>query len=316
MSADARGRISVRSVWRVLAGVALAGALVLVVLAYTLWRSGRVPGVRTLPASPGAIAVFEGSFPAGGAQRLVSPRGIAVTGERVYVVEPDAARVSVFALDGRLLARLPVEATGAVYPVGIAADADRLYIVDAAGGRLLAMPARGGAAQPVDAGLRGPTAVAFVGGELVVGDAERGLVRIEPRRGRVAPVAPEARFFFGGIAVMRDGVLVVSDATGSRLWRAEMRTGALTAFGDRVNLPRGVAVDGAGRVWVADVFGGTVVVFDASGERLGELAGEAIAGPDAPRLIAPEGLAFAPAAGRIYVTDARQGLVYAFGVRR
>lgn len=303
-------------VWRVLAVTAAAGVLIIAALAWT-WKTGRVSGVDETvdPSSTGAVAAYAGMVPSGGAEALDTPRSVSSDGSRVFVTEPDAGRISVFSTAGRFVRRLSLSSAGGAYPVDAAAVGDTLYVVDARGKRLLSVPVRGGSARDLRLELLQPTAVAAVRSTLYIADAGSGLWAMDTRTKKLRRIADAEAMggFAGGIAADGDRLLV-TDSSGSRVLAVDVRSGNVRAFGERINLPRGVAVDATGRIWVADVFGGTVNVLDESGALLGSLEEDKIGGPRPPQIQAPQGLAFTPDDGRLWVVDSNAGRVLTYAV--
>lgn len=74
------------------------------------------------------------------------------------------------------------------------------------------------------------------------------------------------------------------------------------AFGHRLHFPAGLALDDAGRVWVADTFGGTVHRYAGSGRLLNQLGDGVL---DEPRDVATSD-------DRVYVADSGRGSVEIF----
>ncbi len=306
--------VRVRAVWRAIGLVAVAGIGTILVLTH-LWRTGRLPSVRDVTPSPGAIVAYAGVLPGGGSEPLVSPRSVSADGSSLLVTEPDANRVRIFGLDGRLLRAFTVETSGTVYPIDAVAVGEAVYVVDAAGRRVLAMDRAGKGVRRVAETLEQPSALAWADEALLIADATTGLWRLDDVTGAVTSIAgPEAtRGFTGGIVSYGDRILL-TDTGGSRVLDVSLAKGDLTAFGERVSLPRGIAVDDERRVWVADVLGGTVKVFDASGVAIGGIEEEPVAGAGRVDIGSPQGVAFATTVGRLYVVDAAAGRVVAFSV--
>lgn len=310
------GGVRARTVWYALGALAVAGVLVLGVLAF-LWRTGRLSGVDRISFQNTQLAAYAGSFPTGGRWQLEAPRSVSVSDARVYVTEPDAGRISVFGVDGRFVRSIDLQGQGSIYAVDAVAIGETLYIADTAGPRLLAMPVSGGPMREVAARIEQPTALAVQDGQLLVADAATGIWRLDPETLAVEQVADTraTRGFAGGIAV-GNGRIYVSDAGGSRVLEVLLPGGDVSAFGGRVDLPRGVARDGAGRIWVADVFAGTVRVFDEQGEVLGDLEDGVAAGSNPTRIDSPQGLACAAAEDRLFVVDSAAGRVLIFELQK
>lgn len=308
--------VSARWAWALIGLVAVAGAVFLAALFMGLGARAPLPEVSP-PVSAGRIAALVGAFPAEEAT-LSSPRSVTVVDDRVYVTEPDASRIAVFGLDGRAVRTLELSARGTVYPVDCARVGDSLFVVDAAGERVLAVPERGGETRRIAEELKQPTAVLADGGDVLIADAGTGLWRFDPAS-RTLSQEWDSRgvtLFVSDMVSTPDGTLLLTDAAGARVLTVTDSKTPAKVFGARVSLPRGVAVDASGRVWVADVFGGTVFAFDSGGGPLGDLEAEAVAGPEKAGLSAPQGVAFSADGGRLFVADSVAGKVFVWALSR
>jgi sugar lactone lactonase YvrE len=122
---------------------------------------------------------------------------------------------------------------------------------------------------------------------------------------------------------IRGEALWVADSNTSRVVRLDRRSGRVVAVSDAgFTLPRGLAVDAEGRVWVADVFGRSVSLLDADGHLLGRFGGQDVngsgalaSGPELPQPGVPEGLVLLAQRERLYVTDSSSGLVRVYSIR-
>jgi sugar lactone lactonase YvrE len=130
-------------------------------------------------------------------------------------------------------------------------------------------------APPTTAGGGGwqPTDVAVSRTAVVVSDAT-GVERFRPDGrwlGRIETTVPAGLDHPNGIAIARDGTLLVSDTnhgrivsltpTGGVVWVTE----SPTAVGSRLGLPRGIAAATDGGAWVADAFGFDIARISAQG---------------------------------------------------
>lgn len=305
--------VRTRTVWRLLAAIAIVGIAVLVVLGW-LWRDGRLIGVTGRPPQKGALARYIGLLPTGDRARLIAPRGLSFSNGRLYVAEPDASRVTVFSQSGRLVRRVTIEATGTCYPVDVAAVNDSIFVVDTSARRVLEVPAGESKGRPVAGSLSRPTAVTSLDGKLLIADASKGFWLFDPSSDTLEPAGIEVRKpgFLGGIAVT-DSAFYFSQTTASRVIMAPRTGVGPSVVGDRVNLPRGLAVDAAGRIWVADVLGGQVMVFGSDESLIGNLENEPVTEGAPAAITTPEGVALSDDGSRLYVSESRSGrvLVYA-----
>lgn len=311
-----RRGVRTTTVWYAFGTIVLLGVVTLAALTW-MWRTGRLSGIRDVTEfGEGQIAALAGSLPSGGARPLVAPRSVSSNGDLVFVTEPDAHRVSVFTVDGRFVRR--IDAGGGAYPVDAVALGETLYVVDAARGRVLAVPVEGGgASRRVASRLKRPTAIAADRGALLIADADSGIWRMSSEKAEPVRMAgPSSTRGFTGGMVLDDDRLLVTDMGGSRVLDVAVGGGDIQAFGERVNLPRGIAVDESERVWVADVFGGAVQVFDASGTRLGDLEDGRTGGGDRAGTESPQGLAYDGSTNRMFVVDAARGRVLVYSVAR
>jgi sugar lactone lactonase YvrE len=176
-----------------------------------------------------------------GADRLRRPSGVALSGGRVYVVDPPRHAVDVFALDGRHLGdfggRGDASGAGLNFPTGIAAAQDgSLLVVDALNFRVSRYSPEGehlgSVGEPGDGGgaFGRPKAVAVdAAGRLYVSDAQHDVV-------------------------------VILSAQGA----FQLAVGGSGAGPGDLTLPAGVAVSGA-TLYVADSYNRRVGVYALGG---------------------------------------------------
>ena len=195
-------------------------------------------------ADAGAHAIVEvaadGRCRALGEEQLVRPTGIALSGDRVYVVDPPSHRVVVFSMAGEVLARIGErgEAAGQLnYPTAVSIAPDgSLLVVDALNFRVVRFSADG----------------AWLGAFGVPGDAEGAFTR--PKC-----VTADAGGRIYVTDAQRDVVLVfLGDGT------FEYAIGAPGGEPGRFTAPAGVAVTGD-RLHVADSYNRRVQVFEILG---------------------------------------------------
>ena len=212
-------------------------------------------------------------------QRLVTPTDVAVAGQDVlFVIDKDAAVVHRFDLAARkheligagqleMPAALCWEATG------------RLFIADAAAGAIWCWtPAQGLRRFDQDAPQR-PAGLVFVPEvqRLYVSDLNDAAILVYDAGGkRVDTFAPKKARLGSPmhLAYHPDVGLLVSDALGGRVTRMDLDgkyLGQIGSPGDapgNLALPKGVAVDSEGHVYVVDARFESVQVFSADGKIL------------------------------------------------
>lgn len=236
---------------------------------------------------------------------------------------------------------------GLAFPAHAVADSDgRIYLADAAshtvrvvepngiirrfaGNGVPAFAGDGGAAE--NASLDRPVAIAPDGrGAVYIADFGSGRIR-RVRGGLISTIATVQGPV--GLAVDRDGNLILSENANARIFRLNLSSGVSTLlagggvlsgrFADgqparnaRLNSPAAVAVDAANRVWFTDAGDNLVRVIQADGT-LQTIAGRGTRGFSGDGGIATEasfrepwGIAVAPD-GTVYVADSVNGRIRA-----
>jgi sugar lactone lactonase YvrE len=252
------------------------------------------------------------------AERLRSPRGVAVAGQTVYVAESGAGRV--WALNMAQGEPAPLDAGPAAWvePSDLAATPEGgLAVIDAGAARLAIYDAAGSfvqtvAADPVlldrargvgvdaqgnvwIANTPGLRVVAVDAAGQVVGEAVRPTA---PGAGEMQPV---------DVAVAADGSVWVTDAGSNRLYHLSAESVILSSRDLPVaNSLDGshVALDGRGDVYVTEPESGHVIRLNGQGEPVAVYATRSAATPDAK----PVGIAVDDQ-GRIWVADVQGGRV-------
>lgn len=263
------------------------------------------------------------------------PAGVAVAADgSLAVVEADGQRVVVRPGDG--------SATWAYGQPGVAGasenqlsdptdilrlDDGRWVVADSGNGRLVVLEGSGKRAATWGAGtLQRPTGLALLsGGRLAVADRVAGRVFIVD--GTTGAIASPLSDVSGQPIAFAEPADVAVDASGS--WyisdRAEHVVRVLDGQGrplrtlgepgvrggdfSHLDTPQGLALDGAGRMYVADGGNARVQVFAADGSYLTTVGG--IAGVGTGGLREPGGVALAPD-GRLYVADTYNHRVQVF----
>lgn len=211
--------------------------------------------------------------------RLVSPVGVAINGESVFV--SDAALKAVFQLnlDGSFERRLNVSAQR---PGGLASCAatGTLFLVDTAGHKFFSLP--GGDGPAMAFGERGAAMGMFNFPTHIVCDGSSGVWVSDTLGFRVQRFAEDgtptetigkkgnAAGDFSlpkGVAIDSDGHLYVVDAHFENVQVFQPDGKLLLAFGEegsgpgQFSIPGGIAIDRHDRIWVADAHNQRVQVF-------------------------------------------------------
>lgn len=295
---------------------------------------GELVGEASLGRAPsgGEVlrAVFEGPREP---VRFVSPTSVAAAGERVYVADPShpsGALVHVLDLDTRSYAQIR-EAGGAPLrmPIDVAVSDGLLAIADALRAAVFILDAQGRTLRTIGEGrFNRPGSLAWVRGELWVLDSGAHTVFVFDAAG-----AQRAQFggrgldvgkfnFPAGIAG-RGGpstttapsiCAAVADSMNFRVQLLGPDGGAVNGFGRKGDaagdfaLPRDVAFDSDGHVYVLDNQFENIQVFDAAGQLLLAFGGE---GAAAGQFNLPSGI-WIDRSDRIWVADTYNRRVQAF----
>jgi len=267
---------------------------------------GAFASARDLGARPGLWERIVGEEPA---ERLVAPTDVAVAGDNlVFVIDRDVPAVHRFDLAARehdILGAGRLEVPAALCWTG-----DRLLIADAGAGAILAWSGGAGMTRfDRDAPGR-PAGLAFVpeSGRLYVSDLAEGAILAYDAEGRRTGILDAGEVSLGApthLAYHPATGLVVSDALAGRLVRLDpdgRLLGTIGAPGDApgdLALPKGVAVDSQGNIYVVDARFENVQLFDADGHLLMAFGQE---GSGEGEFWLPAGLCIDPR-DRIWVAD-------------
>jgi hypothetical protein len=266
------------------AGNVLAGA--------NLTGIGVGPQIAFDPGAATAIApLVSGAVNASGLQQ---PYGVTVDGKgNVYIADGGHKRVvEMPAGNGAPIVIAPiVNGKGLSNPAGLAVDAaGDLFIADLAGDNVIEVPANGGAPVAIDpvvngTGLKYPCGMAFDGaGDLFIADVDNSRV-VEIPAGGGAAIAISPTVNVDGIqkglsypvALALDGAgdMYIADQFGDRVVKVPdvannpAGTGATAIVpsvnGETVYQPYGVAVDGAGDLFIADAGNSRIVEVPVTG---------------------------------------------------
>jgi DNA-binding beta-propeller fold protein YncE len=292
-------------------------------------------GTRRLLAAVAALA-FAASQPAPGAtplgacrNALSAPARIAAAPDgSLYVTEPDAGRVVVFDMFGRVTdVRSPV-----ARPLGIAIDGEgHIYLGDATRGSVGVYDAEWNPLYELGTGLgefQLPNHIAVDGwsesNTVYISDSRANFVGIycgAARTGRFgSPGTGDGQFDFpAGVCVSSAGEVYVADQNNDRVEVFDRAGAFLRSFrlktGGMATGPTGraqaLAIDAENRLYVSDTFQGIVKVFNATNgtflSRVGSF-GEAFG-----QLRSPAGLAL-DVFNRLHAASTGNGRVEMFGI--
>lgn len=291
--------------------------LIILAIWYFLFRQPLPLPIPTVVDLPGYTTSFYGA---------ANPLGIAVSpdGSRVYVAQTEGRR-TVLVFDGlgnALGEAAPPTTTGFDHvPVWLAIDplTSELYVSDRPMGTIYVYDRDGSYQREVvlPEPIPGwqPMGLAFdPAGNLYVTDLAGAAPRVEMFDRGLQLVrtfgASDRLSFPNGVVVDQNGNVLLADSNNGRLlaYRPDgsllAQVGRGTGVGE-LALPRGLALDGRGRIYVGDATGQGVLVYELTGdpapvlEYLGFFGGEGIADG---RFSFPNGVA-ADGRGRVYVSD-------------
>lgn len=322
-----------RTLWAAVLSIVLMVAIVFAVWHAMLSRPSRHGSVVFEPFAEGsqATVAYAGRFPAKGSPSLPGPKGMATDGERLYVALADAGAVGVFDYSGARIATLtipPAKGAPVAYPVDVAVMADgRVAVVDASGSRVIFMDPQKPDAEVVTltvksgAALRQPTAVGYGDGKLYVADSSDGSIKIFDNDGALLRVIAndlKPRLTYVGGLLATEGALWVSDSNTGRVVTLDPNRGRLLgSLQRRLDLPRGLAIDSAGRMFVAETFARVVSIFGPDGatvvDTVADERTESI--HKGGSLAAPEAIVWDAANSRLYVSDSAEGCIKVYNVR-
>ncbi|HZZ85264.1 MAG TPA: SMP-30/gluconolactonase/LRE family protein [Anaeromyxobacteraceae bacterium] len=282
--------------------------------------NGQGTATASLPVTV-ALAEYQASFGRGG---RAPRRVVAGASGELYVVDARSGDILRMTPNGQPVGALkvPDRMLAATFGKNVLYATSRsggLYAIDPLGGPPRAIPLRSGA-------LRMPSGVALDAGRGVLWIAESAANQITGIRldgSTVAVITGAAGESLAGlddVAVdAAGGVLwasVSSNEQGNNAFAFDLGTGAYlhpaAPYGSgsgQVTRTGGIAVDGAGRLFVSDIFQGRVAVYQRGGAAAGTV-GQFGDGPS--QLSLPAGVAVTPDGG-ILVASMDQGAVKRFG---
>jgi uncharacterized protein (TIGR03437 family) len=229
--------------------------------------------VQRLPLSGSIALAAGGADPArgdGGAATVAllnHPSGVAADASgNLYIADRDNHRVRRVASDGTITTLAATVAWSA--PSGVSVDtAGNIYVVDT-GLKQVIRIAPAGTVQPIAPNLlTAPvTAVADALGNIYIADPGAGNIRVVSAAGAVSTLV-ENLAGPHGLALDGVGHLFFTEQDAARVQRLDLVSGSLTQLASGTwNIPRGIAVDAAGDVFVADTGLQQIIGVDSAGE--------------------------------------------------
>ncbi|QSX30495.1 6-bladed beta-propeller [Shewanella cyperi] len=254
-------------------------------------------------------------------KQLARPQGLAVDGEgRLYVSDVGSAAVLMFDTKTNQFAYWGTENGRAFQsPVGLAIKDNSLLVADSEAaciweldrlsGKLLKRHEFNSIAQPV--GL----AWAANRRQWFISDAQNHSIHMLDENlayaGLLANVPELNRPTF---LAYRDGQLLIADTLAAKVYRLSLDSGELLSLGQRgdrvgnLNRPKGVAFDGAGRIYVVESYFDHLLIFNQQGEFLLPIGGS---GAEPGNFMLPSGVVV-DGQNRVYVSDMLNGRVTVF----
>jgi len=218
----------------------------------------------------------------GGERLLRSPLAIARDGKTGELIVSSFESGEIVMLDrsGALVARLGADA-GLVTPYGVAVDpAGRIYVSEVRTGLVKVLSPAGAAVDEFDlsrlAGRTVSPGRITLGddGVLYVADLTGNEILVVNGNGELVRAIGPFPYLQKG-AVAKGGRIVGLSARGSAVTVFEASGSRIRSFGEHgdssdrtVSFPTGFAVDGKGRIWIADAFQHRLKVFSLEGEFL------------------------------------------------
>lgn len=250
----------------------VAMAFLLGFTAYLLFNT-TVAGPDTSGAPSYSGSIFGGTGPAA----ITLPMGIDVDDSgNIYIVETDAKRVQVFDSEGVLLSRFPRPSSEQqlVNPLYVAVSPQReVFVSDRGLGKLLVFTPQGEFIKEfLPRGVKeinwAPVAVAFDDdGRMYVTDFATQQLRIFDAEGNLVKSVGQAgsalgQFQFPNSVAVEGDKVYVSDSNNGRIQVFDKEGEVLYEF-PAGSLPRGIALDGSGRLFVVDALEHLIKVYRA-----------------------------------------------------
>lgn len=316
-----------RRIPRIAVGAVLVVALIAAVIALVAYLN--YDPFADLPDNPSVTVNLAGVFPAEGEEPLQKPRGIAIAGNRVYVVETGADRVSVFDRYGKRKGEItlsPAPGRERVVATYVACTDDgKIAVVDLDGPRVMVFrtSARGDAEPLFELAIEAegdelmhPGAITYADGVFYVADSRSQTIQLYDDEGEYVGVMGEGLeeppFYPGGIVVRDDDVVVTStnDSRILTLGRGEADTS--NEIASSLLFPNSMTSVGDDRLAVVDSLGDAVYVYDANWRATHTISAEQVA---RATMQEPSGIAWEQRRERLYIVDAEHGSIYVLNVR-
>lgn len=310
---------------------ATAGAALLLTLAVAIALVAYLNNdpFADLPDNSSVTVNLAGVLPAEGEEPLQKPRGIAIAGNRVYVVETGADRVSVFDRYGRPKGEItlaPAPGRERVVASYVACTDDgKIAVVDQEGPRVMVfgVGARGDA-EPLfelaldtenDEPVR-PSVITHTNGVFYVADSRSQTIQMYDDAGEHIGVLGEGLqeppLYPGGIVVRDDDVMVTSTNDSRILMLGRGEADTFDEIASSLIFPASMVALGDDRFAVADSLGDAVYVYDADWRVTHTIDAKRVPGAT---MREPSGIAWDTQRERLYVVDTGRGIVYVFNVR-
>lgn len=321
-----------RTLWLTILAFVLLGSALIAWLILRDSTPAPVDKLATFSPESTATVSLAGRFPREGDPAISRPLGIEGDGEVIYVALGGEGAIGIYSYEGSREGTIvvpPAKDMPVSSPVDFAIMSDgKLAVVDVAGSRVVIVDPERPKAAPVafasDEGtntIANPTAIARVGSVVYVADSSDHSVREYTTKGtfrrRLEFDAPGLTFV-GGLIATQDNVYV-SDSNANRVVIVDRATGKQAGtMSTQLELPRGLAVDEQGAVWVAETFGARITRFDPTGQVVLNVIGDAEDEdiPTGDMLQSPESIFWDEGTSRLYVSDTVAGCMCVYNVRR
>lgn len=260
-------------------------------------------------------------------RELQRPQAVAVDADgRVFVTDVGQRAVVVFdPVAGELrILRQSDGLTSFIMPTGLAiGDGGEVLVTDSEAGQVARLDANGNTRPPIGKGvLVRPTGIAYdrQRQRIFVADTDASDIKVFDRQGRLLETigghgAEPGEFNRPTYLAIAHNSLYVSDTMNARVQVLDLESGAyLRTIGMRglyvgqLARPKGVAVDGEGRVYVVESFHDHLLIYDAEGNLLLPIGGTGYASDN---FYLPAGL-WVDGGGRVYVADMFNGRVVTY----
>jgi len=227
----------------------------------------RVPLFGNIALAAGGADPARGDGGAAAVALLNQPSAVAADASgNLYIADRDNHRVRRVASDGTITTVAPAVAWSA--PSGVSVDpAGNIFIVDTGLKQVLRIAPAGTVQLVAQNLLTAPvTAVPDALGKLYIADAGAGNIRVVDAAGAVSTLVQNVAGPHG-LALDGAGHLFFTEQDAARVQRLDLVSGSLTQLGAGTwSIPRGIAVNAAGDVFVADTGRQQIIRVDSRGE--------------------------------------------------